>query len=606
MSSYVSVDHIKFLLGEVHDISEVLELDRYKDYDEESIDMLLDSSKQFADQELFPYFTEMDRFGAKFENGSITAHPQIENVLQKAGENGYICAHFDYDEGGSQMPHMAAIAANYITTAANNSAVGYIGLTAGAAGLIRSFASKELFDRYVPNMMAGKWGGTMALTEPQAGSSLSDITTSAAPAADGIYNISGQKIFISAGDHNCAENIVHLVLARIEGAPAGTKGISLFVVPKHRITDDGGLTLNDVTTAGEYEKMGQRSYVTTHLVFGDKNDCQGWLVGEANKGLKYMFQMMNGARIEVGLTASAIASAAYYASLQYAKERPQGRKINNAGQKDINKDQTLIINHPDVRRMLMLQKAIVEGSTSLILLTAKYLDLSHEAATEEERQRYHNLAELLTPITKTYPSEAGQVSISNGMQVLGGYGFTTDFPLEQYYRDVRITAIYEGTTGIQSLDLLGRKVMMQNGAAMMALMEEINKTICDAKTFDDLAPYAQTLTDKLALTQQILGHLMGFAQKGQFERYLSDATIFMDFASTIVIAWQWLSMATSAKQALVTGNMKRTDEFYQAQIHTMRFYFKYEVPKVEGMRETLLSDEVLTIVEEKETVDVFA
>ncbi|MEL6124667.1 MAG: acyl-CoA dehydrogenase family protein, partial [Bacteroidota bacterium] len=234
MSSYVSVDHIKFLLGEVHDISEVLGLDRYKDYDEESIDMLLDSSKQFADQELFPYFTEMDRFGAKFENGSITAHPQIENVLQKAGENGYICAHFDYDEGGSQMPHMAAIAANYITTAANNSAVGYIGLTAGAAGLIRSFASKELFDRYVPNMMAGKWGGTMALTEPQAGSSLSDITTSAAPAADGIYNISGQKIFISAGDHNCAENIVHLVLARIEGAPAGTKGISLFVVPKHR------------------------------------------------------------------------------------------------------------------------------------------------------------------------------------------------------------------------------------------------------------------------------------------------------------------------------------------------------------------------------------
>ncbi|MEL6122229.1 MAG: acyl-CoA dehydrogenase, partial [Bacteroidota bacterium] len=198
------------------------------------------------------------------------------------------------------------------------------------------------------------------------------------------------------------------------------------------------------------------------------------------------------------------------------------------------------------------------------------------------------------------------VSISNGMQVLGGYGFTTDFPLEQYYRDVRITAIYEGTTGIQSLDLLGRKVMMQNGAAMMALMEEINKTISDAKTFDDLAPYAQTLTDKLALTQQILGHLMGFAQKGQFERYLSDATIFMDFASTIVIAWQWLSMATSAKQALVTGNMKRTEEFYQAQIHTMRFYFKYEVPKVEGMRETLLSDEVLTIVEEKETVDVFA
>ena len=328
----------------------------------------------------------MDRHGAKYDNGTITCHPQVERVLQTAGQNGYICSHFDYEEGGSQVPHMVNIAANFITSAANSSAIGYIGLTAGAAGLIRSFGSKELFDTYVPHMMAGKWGGTMALTEPQAGSSLSDITSSAKDNGDGTYAIEGQKIFISSGEHQCAENIVHLVLARIEGAPVGTKGISLFVVPKKRITTDG-LEPNDVFCAGEFEKMGQRGYVTTHLVFGDQQDCKGWLVGEPNKGLKYMFQMMNGARIGVGLHATSMATAAYHASLQYAKERPQGRRINNHGGKDVAKEQTLIINHPDVRRMLLLQKAVVEGSMSLVMETSKYADLE-KVTTGEEKEKW--------------------------------------------------------------------------------------------------------------------------------------------------------------------------------------------------------------------------
>jgi len=295
MSNYVSVDHLKFLLNEVHNLEEVFELERFSDYDLEGINMLLDSTKELSDKELFPYFTEMDRVGATYENGTITCHPHIENVMKLYGENGFICPHFDYEEGGSQMPHMASLAVGFISTAANNTAVGYPGLTAGAAGLIRSYASKELFDTYVPKMMAGEWGGTMALTEPQAGSSLSDIVTSAKLNEDGSYNIEGHKIFISAGDHQCCENIIHLTLARIEGAPAGTKGISLFVVPKYMPTE-AGLVDNDVFTAGEFEKMGQRGYVTTHLVFGDKQKCKGFLVGEANRGLKYMFQMMNGAR----------------------------------------------------------------------------------------------------------------------------------------------------------------------------------------------------------------------------------------------------------------------------------------------------------------------
>lgn len=605
MSQYVSVDHIKFLLDKVHNVDDVLALPRFADYDKDSIEMLLDSAKQLADKELYPYFAEMDRVGAKFENGTITCHPHIENVMKMYGENGFICPHFDYDEGGSQMPHFASLALGFISTAANNTAVGYPGLTAGAAGLIRSYATKELFDMFVPKMTSGEWGGTMALTEPQSGSSLSDIVTSATANEDGTYNISGQKIFISAGDHQCCENIIHLVLARIEGAPAGTKGISLFIVPKYAL-GKGEKASNDVTTAGEFEKMGQRGYVTTHLVFGDKNNCKGHLVGEANRGLKYMFQMMNGARLEVGLTAAAIASAAYYASLQYAKERPQGRKLDGSGGKNINAEQTLIINHPDVRRMLMLQKSVVEGCSSLLLLCGKYLDLSHYAETEEEREKYSDLLEFLTPIAKTYPSEMGRVSTSNGMQVLGGYGFTTDFPLEQLYRDIRITAIYEGTTGIQSLDLLGRKALMKNGAVLMTLMKEINADIATAETYDELRPYCVKLKSSLELSQKVLGHLSQFALAGKFENFLADATIFMEMTSNIVIAWQWIKMAAAAKQAIVTDQMVKEEEFYTAQIHTMKFYFKYELPKTKSSAETLLNEETLTIVNEDKIIEAFA
>jgi butyryl-CoA dehydrogenase len=451
-------------------------------------------------------------------------------------------------------------------------------------------------------MMAGDWQGTMALTEPQAGSSLSDIVTTAYPQKDGTYKIEGQKIFISGGDYDHVENVVHLLLARIEGAPLGTKGISLFVVPKHRIKDDGSLEYNDVFCAGEFDKMGQKGYATTHLVFGENKDCKGYIVGDPNRGLKYMFQMMNGARLEVGLTANAIASAAYHKSLQYAKERPQGRKLTNSGSKDVSKDQVLIIEHPNVRRMLLLQRAVVDGAFSLAVTCAKCLDISHHSDDEKQKERAKQLLELLTPITKTYPSEMGREAVSNGLQVLGGYGFTTDFPLEQYYRDIRITSLYEGTTGIQSLDLLGRKVTMNNGAAMYALMDEIKTSIADANTYDELNPYSKILGEKLELNQKVLGKLMGFAMSGDYERFLSDANLFMEFLSTIVIAWQWLKMATSAKQAIVTSKMKFSEEFYLNQIHLMKFYFKYEIPKTTGLAETLMSDEVLTIKKAEDKV----
>ena len=426
--------------------------------------------------------------------------------------------------------------------------------------------------------------------------------TRAYPNEDGTYRIEGQKIFISGGDYSDAENIIHLVLARIEGAPLGTKGISMFIVPKSRVKEDGNLENNDVFTAGEFDKMGQKGYATVHLVFGENKDCSGYLVGDANKGLKYMFQMMNGARLEVGMTATSIASAAYHKSLQYAKERPQGRKLSNAGRKDVSKDQVLIIEHPDVRRMLLLQRAVVDGAASLGVACGKYLDLTHYSMDQEEKEKAHDMLELLTPIIKTYPSEMGIVAVSNGLQVLGGYGFTTDFPLEQYYRDIRITSLYEGTTGIQSLDLLGRKVVMKNGAAMQTLMEEISTSAENANTYDELKPYAHILSEKLQLTEKVLGKLIGFAMKGDYERFLADATIFMEFVSTIVIAWQWLQMATSAKQAMVTNKMRFTTEFYENQIHTMKFYFKYEVPKTTGLAETLLNTEALTIMKAEDKV----
>ncbi|MEN0046259.1 MAG: acyl-CoA dehydrogenase [Bacteroidota bacterium] len=598
---YVSMKNIRHLLYEVHQVEELFGRERFQDYDKDSVNIFLDAVKDFADTDFFPYFQEMDADPVRYEDGKIVVHPQIGVAMQKGGEMGLIGSHFDYEHGGLQQPKMVHAAAYHILDCANNNVSGYLGLDEGAAKLITSFASDELIEQYVPKMIAGKWGGTMCLTEPQAGSSLSDVVTSATPQGDGTYKIKGQKIFISAGDHEYVENTIHLLLARIDGAPSGTKGISLFIVPKNRIKEDGSLESNDVITAGDFQKMGQRGYATTHLVFGESDDCTAYLVGEEHRGLKYMFQMMNGARIAVGLHATSMATAAYYASLQYAKERPQGRRISNAGQKDVSQEQTLIINHPDVRRMLLLQKAVVEGALSLVMEVARYEDLE-KTSEGEEKEKWNLLLEVLTPIAKTYPSEMGLTSISNGLQILGGYGFCTDFPLQQYYRDIRITSLYEGTTGIQSLDLLGRKMTLRNGKGLQLLVSEIQQTIEAAMTFDDLKPYAKKLIANLELNQKVLGFLIPFAMKGEHERFLSDATIFMDLMSTTVMAWQWLKLATVAKQKLVMGNGEQQDEFYESKIHTMKFFYKYELTKTSGLAETIMSDEVLTVVEEKELI----
>ena len=602
-SKYIDLSTVKFFMNIVQELETVLEKDRFVDYDLESVNLYVESVKQFADRELFPYFKEMDENPAHYKDGSIHVHQQVEKMMKEGGSMGLISAPFNYEDGGLQLPLLVHTAANYILDAANNHLPGYSGLTSGAAELIVEFASKDLKEKYTPKMLTGEWGGTMCLTEPQAGSSLSDIVTKATPIEDGKYKISGQKIFISGGDHQYADNIVHLLLARIDGAPAGTKGISLFVVPKMRIQKDGDLLFNDVTTVADFEKMGQKGYCTTHLSFGDKDDCQGYLVGEENKGLNYMFLMMNGARIAVGRGASAIACGAYYASLEYANERPQGRKLSSDGTKNLKDKQSLIIEHPDVRRMLLLQKSMVEGSMNLIFKAAKYYDLQHNSTDDKEKHKYHTLLEMIIPVVKTYPSEAGIYSINNGLQVLGGYGFCSDFILQQYYRDIRISSIYEGTTGIQSQDLLGRKMMLNNGEGAKLLLDEIKMTIEKADQDDELKKWASSLNDQLDQSQKILFHLMPFALKGDYERFLADASIFMEFFSLILVGWSWLEIGVATKYALSSSNSTLDSKFYQGKLDALEYFYVYELPKTKGLAEILLHPSSVTIKKKDKVIN---
>ncbi len=589
---YLNFSNLNFLLYDVHKVQELLSHPQYSHIGHrEEMEQLIQNAKDIADKELFPFFKEMDDQPVAFRDGKVCSHPQLKNVFKAVGDAGWFTAMVKLEEGGMQLPYTVFSVAHMIFEAANSSAQGYLGLSTGALELVELFADEERKKIFMPPMMAGKWQGTMALTEPQAGSSLSDITTSAKQ-ADGFFEITGQKIFISGGEHEACENFVHLTLARIEGAPAGTKGISLFIVPKYLPTESGDLAYNHVICAGDFKKMGQRGYATTHLIFGESGTTGGYLVGEPNKGLQYMFQMMNSARIGVGQTAVAVSSAAYYYALNYANERPQGRHIAD---RDPNKEQTLIINHADVRRMLMLQKAFVEGTISLVIECLKWYDLE-KISEGEEKQKAYLLLELLTPIVKTYPSEYGIISTSNALQVLGGYGFTMDFTAQQYFRDIRIMSIYEGTTGIQSIDLLGRKVPMQQGKAVALLMNEFMQTVQLASAIEILVPYASKLQDAAARMSDVLKYLQGFAAKGETEKYMADANLFMELAGITCVAWQWL------KQGVVAAQAPQND-FTHGKLETMKFYFKYELPKTLALADSLKNPDSVTIRSEREIIN---
>jgi alkylation response protein AidB-like acyl-CoA dehydrogenase len=591
MTRFYSKRDLHFQLFENQNCLELIKYPYFSDHSEETFQLVLDAAQQIAEKSLRPLLIEMDRKEPQLVDGKIRIHPGMKPIIRQFGKDGWITALFPYEEGGQQLPWTIHIAAGFIFQAANYSASVFPFLTTGAANLIRTFGSKELIEKFTPKMYSGDWQGTMALTEPDAGSSLSDLSTTAFPTDQaGIFKIKGQKIYISAGDHDACDNIIHLMLARIQGAPAGTKGISLFVVPQKRLTGEP----NDVLTQGIYHKMGYKGAPIAHLMIGSSDACEGYLVGEANQGLKYMFQMMNEARLGVGMNAVAIASAAFHASLDYAKERPQGRKVT---EKDLSKPQVPIIEHADVKRLLLFQKSVVEGSLALLVYCAILSDKIPQENDLSRKKELEALLDLLTPIAKSFPSEFGVQSTSAAVQVLGGAGYTTDFPVEQYYREARIHPIHEGTTGIHGLDLLGRKIMIHEGLGWKLLQKEILLTMEASSSFPALAQISQAFENQFKKFNHSATQLLFKMNQGP-EIFLADASLFLEASGLICIGWMWLKQAVTSQKALENGAMEQ--DFYFGKIETARYFMEYELPKINGLIERFHSNSYPTVDMKKE------
>ncbi len=561
-----------------------------------TLDMVFKAAFDIADKEMRPMFQEMDHNPPELEDGQVKVHPGVRPMLKTLGEDGWISAGFPEKWGGEDMPDILLHSINYIFASSNYSASVYAGLTMGAARLILSFGSDELKEQYLPKMLAGEWQGTMALTEPESGTSLGDLVTAADPVDEekGIYKISGEKIFISAGDHNGVDNVVHLMLARIKGAKPGVKGISLFVVPKFR-PENGELVPNDVVVAQVFHKLGYRGAPITGLSIGQKDGCLGYLVGEPHRGLAYMFQMMNGARLDVGMGATSIATAAYHSALDYCRQRCQGRSVTAPK----GSDQVPIIQHADVKRMLLFQRAITEGSLCLILHCGMYEDILKTGTDDKD---CHLLLELLTPVAKTFPSEMAILSTSAAIQCFGGYGYCDDFPVEQHFRDTRIHPIHEGTTGIQGMDLLGRKLAMENGKTFMLLKQEISDALAAARELgrdkdvichpaDLISDLEEALSD-VENTSLFLGSVA--AEKGP-EAFLTDAVPFLEMFGLLVIGWQWLTMAVPAYAALANDKPgKKQQRFLEGKLAVAAYFYRYELPKIKSLQAVIKNSGQMT------------
>jgi len=471
MSHYkVNPRDIFFILKDQLDYGKLCELERYRELDEATLDMLVNEAIKFARTEISPLQEIGEKWGVVYEDGQVRCAPEFKKAFEVCAENGWVAPSEDTEYGGQGFPRMMSIVINDFMYGACQSFNMAPSLTHGAGHLIESYGTQELKELYVANMYSGKWAGTMALTEANAGSNLAALRTTAYREGDH-FKIKGNKIFISWGDHDLTENIIHLVLARIEGAPEGVRGISLFVIPKIRVLPDGSLgEPNDVLCGGVEKKLGLHASPTCQLIFGDNDGCIGYLCGQENRGLAAMFQMMNAARINTGVSGMTLGSTAYQNALQYTTERIQGSSL--AGKKP---GYVPIIDHPDVRRMLLWMKAVVDGMRSLLYTCAYWVELSSELPDGKEKVHYRNLVEFLTPIAKAYCSDMGFRVCETAIQCLGGYGFCSDYPVEQYLRDSKIMSLYEGTNGIQSMDLMGRKMKMDGGAAFNEFKSEIEQ-----------------------------------------------------------------------------------------------------------------------------------
>ena len=579
MSSSPLIDrrHLDFMLYELLEVEHLARYPRFAEHGRETFDAAIELAHQLAVSKFLPHNRKSDLNEPRMVDGRVELIPEIGESLRAFNEAGFMAVLADFEDGGMQLPFVIGAVCDCMFSAANPSTVAYPALARGVANLLEAYASDEQKRLYMKPIVDGRYYGTMCLSEPQAGSSLADIKTQAEPQADGSYRISGAKMWISAGDHELGENIVHLVLAKIPGGPPGVRGISLFIVPRWRVGDDGARgPRNDVSLAGLNHKMGQRGSVNTFLKFGEFGDCHGYLVGQPHQGLTYMFHMMNEERIGVGLGAVQQGSAAYLYSLQYARERRQGR---HPDQKDPASPPLPLIEHADVRRMLLLQKCWVEGAQALGFYTALLVD---QALDPDDTVRGESalLLDLLTPIIKAWGSDYSLKANELAIQILGGYGYTREYPVEQCYRDNRINPIHEGTNGIQALDLLGRKAMMQNGAALKLLLREIGASCAQAAALPELPALAAQLGAAAKLAGAATAAVGQRMAAGEVRLGLANAGHYMTLLGHVVIGWLWLRQATIAQNALATASEADT-AFYQGKLQACRFFFAHELPQVE-------------------------
>ena len=590
---------LEFVLYELLDTEALTARPRFADHSRETFTAALDLAGKIATDFFAPHNRKSDEHEPTFDGETVTLIPEVAAAQKAFVEAGLMSAEHDAEYGGMQMPTIVAKAMFAYFKAANVSSSGYAFLTISNANLLLHHGSQAQIDTYVRPMLAGKWFGTMCLSEPQAGSSLSDIRTRAEPQPDGSYRLFGNKMWISAGEHDLTENIIHLVLARIPGSPPGVKGISLFLVPKRLVNDNGSVgARNDVALAGLNHKMGYRGTVNTLLNFGEgkftpqgQAGAVGYLVGEVNKGLAGMFHMMNEARIGVGLGAAMLGYTGYLHSLDYARNRPQGRHPTS---KNPSSPQVPLIEHADIRRMLLAQKSYVEGAFALNLYCARLVDEQKTGETDTARVEAGLLLDLLTPIAKSWPSQWCQESLSHAIQIHGGYGYMRDYPVEQFYRDNRLNPIHEGTHGIQGLDLLGRKVVMKDGALLKLFGREIESTCREAAPINGLRPFAETLgrvaSRALATTKKLFA-------ANDLDKTLANASVYLEMFGHIVVTWVWLKQAVVAARALESGKNLAPAEvaFYRGKLQAAQFFFHWELPKCTGWCDLLDSIDTTTL-----------
>jgi len=576
----------------------------YSEFNPKAIALIIDESRHLATREILPTLAKGDQQGIRFENGVVRLPECFHRAYQLMRKGEWIGMAVSSKYGGQGMPHLVAQAASEYQLGANHALFlgGWGGI--GAGNMIEAYGTEFQKRIYLEKLYTGGWTGTMAMTEPQAGSDVGALTTTAKALDNGTFAITGNKVFISGGDHDLTENIIHMVLARIEGAPAGTKGLSLFIVPKIWVNSDGSLGAeNDVICTGIEDKLGIHGSPTCSLSFGGSGECRGLLLGEENKGMRVMFHMMNAARLIIGATASACASAAYIHAVNYARERHQGRDLEKIFDPDA--PQVPIIQHPDVRRMLMEMKAYTEGMRSLVYYGAWLLDGIHCANDSDEKSERQATLDLLTPIIKAYCSDRAFEVCSQAVQVYGGYGYIRDYPVEQLLRDVRVTSIFEGTNGVQAMDLLGRKLRMQNGKVFENLISMARETVVRARKDNELKVMADKLDIALNRLTEVAGLLGQTVSSHAFRTAFAHATPFLEVMGDIILAWMLLWRAVEAKSLLekqakdITGSQKvksKDTAFYIGQIKTAQFFIGNLLPVAMGKMDAIASGEN-TVVE---------